>query len=667
MRLLKLSLIAITIAASPVVFAGGCSYNTARVVAEGDRPDNLGDYAPAVRSEAVWRLLAARPGTEHIARSEVVKVIVDGSDGEVYFLESKRWPLHFFFADRFLNKPDNPVPPQAVFNVTQYRQADRRFVLGTVTHYLDADRWVFDLFAGDTLSLEATAAAFRQIKERVYFADALAYRPVPVAHERALERARALMPIVTTDEIFGKVKYQPLELGEAFGYLKVIHKGERFDPSSLRPYDIIVLAEQPEDIPVVAGVITDQIQAPLGHINVLCHNRKTPNMALRDASESDAIKALAGKLVRVEVKPQAHTIEPATQAQAEASWAQKRPPKGFRPERDDSDIGLPLLRELDRGDIPRVGAKTAQLAVAARLLPQGVTPRAFALPFSAYTRFLRENGLDTKLTAMLDDPAFQRDPEVRRARLEAFRAEIMAGAVPDDLVATLLQKIRAALPPGKIRLRSSTNAEDLPGFNGAGLYRSTRVHPDKPGDIVRGLREVWASTWLWAAFEEREYYRIDHHTVGMAVLVQESIEDDVANGVAITANPFSQGNPGFFINAQVSGGSVTGAKGDEIPEQVLYYTYESGRGFQRLSRSSLAKGKVLLDDPVVEELAAHLSKIHAAFTGDPFGASGRAVDVEFLVRPEAPRIVIVQARPYTVSWSKDRVWRYADGTPVMVE
>jgi len=183
--------------------------------------------------------------------------------------------------------------------------------------------------------------------------------------------------------------------------------------------------------------------------------------------------------------------------------------------------------------------------------------------------------------------------------------------------------------------------------------------------VARGLREVWASTWLWPAFEEREYYRIDHGTVGMAILVQESIDDDVANGVAITANPYSQGNPGFFINAQLSGGSVTGAKGDEIPEQILYYTYEGGRGFERLSRSSRAGGRVILEDPVVEELQRDLAVIHRAFTDDyPDGFSGHAVDVEFLVRRTAPRIVIVQARPFDVTWSADRIWRDEDGDPV---
>jgi len=54
-----------------------------------------------------------------------------------------------------------------------------------------------------------------------------------------------------------------------------------------------------------------------------------------------------------------------------------------------------------------------------------------------------------------------------------------------------------------------------------------------------------------------------------------------------------------------------------------------------------------------------------AFTdGDPDAGSGRAVDVEFLVRRTPPFIVIVQARPYDVTWGSDRLWRDEDGVPV---
>ena len=135
-------------------------------------------------------------------------------------------------------------------------------------------------------------------------------------------------------------------------------------------------------------------------------------------------------------------------------------------------------------------------------------------------------------------------------------------------------------------------------------------------------------------------------------------------GTWVTANPYQQGMPGFLINSQASGGSVTGARGDEVPEQVLYYTFEEGRSFERLSRSSRSPDAPLLTDADIEQLHGYLATIHKDFTRDELGLSGRAVDVEFLLVREPRRVVIVQARPYSVSWEGDRRIRDEAGTPV---
>lgn len=133
----------------------------------------------------------------------------------------------------------------------------------------------------------------------------------------------------------------------------------------------------------------------------------------------------------------------------------------------------------------------------------------------------------------------------------------------------------------------------------------------------------------------------------------------MANGVALTANPFNQGQPAYFINSQASGGSVTGARGDEVPEQILFYTFADARGVERLSKSSRMGGADLLGAKEIKDLVGYLEAIHAAFTGDSFGMSGEAVDVEFLVEAPSRKVLIVQARPYSLTWGGDRRWKYA--------
>ena len=88
----------------------------------------IGDFSPDIRDEATWRALAASPGRQVAAHTEVVKVIIDlEDDWRVYFLQSRRWEIHYFFASRFLSTALHPVEDHAAFNVREYRRPDRRF------------------------------------------------------------------------------------------------------------------------------------------------------------------------------------------------------------------------------------------------------------------------------------------------------------------------------------------------------------------------------------------------------------------------------------------------------------------------------------------------------------------------------------------------------------
>lgn len=141
----------------------------------------------------------------------------------------------------------------------------------------------------------------------------------------------------------------------------------------------------------------------------------------------------------------------------------------------------------------------------------------------------------------------------------------------------------------------------------------------------------------------------------MGVLVQESIDDDVVNGVALTANPFDEGRPALFINAQVASGegsAVTGARGGDVPEQVLYYTYAGEMEFERLARSSRTRGTVLTDQEVYD-LSVALRVIQQRF--DP-GHPTSALDIEFLLAGPQRRLVFVQARPYRVHYDEGQGW-----------
>lgn len=617
-----------------------------------------GDYLPRIDSEAAWSALAARRERDNTARTETVKIVIDLSDGEIYFLQTRRWEIHYFFIRRFLGRPGMPIADTEAFWRREYLSNDRRFVQASIVRYRDQDVWAFELIAQDVYDTDRSLAAFERVRDRVYFGRSMRFHPIASQHVAQIERIRARVPVVTTDELFAHTRYQALNTGEAYGYLR-FHSGAP-TAASVRRTDIVVLGEVPLDLPVCAGVITAQLQTPLSHIAILSANRGTPNMALRDAMTNAQLRALEGRLVRLRVNGQDFELTAAAQADAERAWAARRPSIPFTPELDERFSELRSLSELRRTDVRIAGAKAAQLGEVLRSRAPGFrVPPGFVLPFNAYLAHLRAHRIDAELNGYLRSSAFHDNPQAREQALRNIRERIRGAPVDPALLRAVRARIGQLIARGaRVRLRSSTNAEDLEGFNGAGLYSSTVIPANfTDAQLADGLRDVWSSVWNYQAFEERAYYRIAQDRVAMAVLVQESIDGASATGVAITGNPFDANRPGHFINVQTRDEGVTSASTGEIPEQVLFYTYPPPGFIERLSSSSRAAGRALLSDAEVRSLATALTRVHQSFILGGNWLDGRAMDIEFLVTP-AREIVIVQARPYRIQWDQGR--RYTE-------
>jgi hypothetical protein len=544
------------------------------------------------------------------------------------------------------------------FNRTQYREPGRRFEMGSIVHYVDANQWTLELVGGDTLGGARIVDLYQTLRGLLWIGDRLRFRPVSDLHEQSIAALGDKLPLATTEEVFSGIRYQPLTTGRTFGYLRLVRG--KLDPATVRADQILVLDVLPDEIPVSAGLISRELQAPLGHIAILCATRGTPNMAARDAFERDDLRALDGKLVELHVDMQDFSIRAASLREAERGWAQRRPKRPQVPMIDASETRLVDVAGLTLDDTRFAGAKAAQLGEVNRI--GGLrTPGGFVIPLSYYLAHVKAANAAVDLQAKLADPAFTADTARRAKWLEEVRQRIQALPVDAALVRQVSDRIRAMSPDTRWILRSSTNAEDLAGFTGAGLYRSIRVRANADdAQLAAAIAEVWASVWLQGAFEERAWYRVDHSAVGMAILVQPFVDGASANGVAITANPFTEQRPGYFVNAQTPGGSVTGAGGNEVPEQTLIYTYNGLFETEVLSRSSRLAGRTLLSDADLRSLGEVLGKLHTHFMRQWRGRAN-AVDVEFLIAGPDRRVVVLQARPYRVVYAKGQ--RLDDLTP----
>jgi hypothetical protein len=620
-------------------------------------PAGVPDAAHRIDDERTWQMLAARPENEVFARTEVVKFLIDLADArKLWLVQSTRWAIHYDFARRFLTGPA-PVESHAAFNVREYRRPDRRFICGSLVHYLDSDLWTFEMLSGDDLDGPRVAEAFEQLRAAVYFGSKLRYRALSTLNEEHIAGVRERLNVVTTDALVGNLRYQPLTPGIAYGVLRLV-RGE-LDPSTVRAQELLVTEDVPDDLPMAMGLVTSRLQAPLAHVAILSANRGTPNMALRGAIDDPRFAALDGRVVKLVVGPQDFTISEVPQAEADAVWAGMRPAATFAPRLDLRSRALVELCDVGSAELGAVGAKAAQLGEVCRLGGEVRTPGGFVLPVTLYVDHLVHSRAEAMIREMLADPAFRADRTVRETRLAALRAAITSAPIDPGLVRLVREQLRR-LPLGRVIFRSSTNAEDLPGFNGAGLYESV-VLPAGADDaaVAQAIRRVWASVWTLRGFEERDWFRIDHTAVAMAVLVQPFVAGAVANGVAITRNPFNEGRPAIFINVQAMGATVTGARND-VPEQHLVYTYSEQLEDEILGRSTLTNGAPVLSTEEVERLTRLLQLLHDRLV-PTYGQSANAVDVEFLVSasPGAREraLTIVQARPFRVVYTEGQRYR----------
>lgn len=618
-----------------------------------------------------FELLASEPLDASIPGARSAKTVVDRQDGNsLYVQNSKDYLIHYEFCVEHLSGDGLPlVADLATFNSVEYFSPNRRFILGAVTYYEEPGVWVYEIAPYDTASAELIATAYDQLQANTWFGCDLYFHPTSEDVAARVPDLPAHVNVITTDELFDGITYQPLNLGTSMGQLSFYSDAD-LETEIPNYREIVVLDAVPNDISVVAGIITHDFQTPLSHINVLSQNRGTPNMASIGAFDDEALRALEGQWVELTVGTMDWSIRPVTQEEADAWWEENKPEPI---EVDPMDVSVTALTDewdlLDpeaddltaalEAAIPIFGGKASHYGALASIGDAVPHPTAFAIPVHHYDQFMTDNGLWTVVDEMLADPGFQGDAATRRDRLADLRQQIEAGTVDPSLIADVEAKIVAGYEAGlypqtRFRFRSSTNAEDTTGFNGAGLYESKSGDPEDASDPVdEAIKEVWASVWSTRAFEERAYFSIDHTQIGMAILCHRSFPDEEANGVAITANIYDTAGiePAFYINVQVGEESVVFPEDGVTTDQIIYYHYAPGQPAVYIQHSSLVpEGETVLSARQLYELGTALDAVHTLFL-PVYGTSGfYGMDTEFKFDQNPStgvlQLYLKQARPY---------------------
>ena len=602
-----------------------------------------------------FEVLAGPPLMQTLSNERSVKVVYEIATGRTYFISSSVYPIHYDFCREVLGYPRSHTE----FNDEQYTGSSLRlYYLATVSYFRDSDVFTLQFFADDRVEAAGIAVTYAAVSGLTCFGGELKF----LASSTSLaEKAAQVpgLPVITNDELYGEQNFQALNVAETYGYLRRVSIDD-VESSHFGRHDIPVVNGVPISMPVVAGIVTTAFQTPLSHINVLSHNRGTPNMALKNAWSDSTFTKLWDKLVYFVVRADTFLLLQAEIDSAEAYWKSREPQLGITLSCDDSTSGVYTLDELVFSSARMVGAKAANVAVLSRIaVDDGVLPvpeGGFAIPFYYYRRHMKSSGAAALLEKLLADQSFQTDIGYRDRMLGNLREKITDAPLDADLAEMVFDTIRALGDFREIRFRSSTNVEDIEGFNGAGLYDSYTAKLDDGIEAVEdAVRKVYASLWTLRGFEERDYFRIDHTTCAMGILVHRAFPDEQANGVAVTANIFQPYVPAFTINVQIMGISVvrppTGFRSDQLLVYTLWPDWLEQPSIEYLTYSNVNFGEPVLSRDEVLQLAGCLNRIKNTFLilYDVWDEYRFGMDVEFKFDGPDRKLYIKQARPYTVA------------------
>ena len=597
---------------------------------------------PAVHSRSEFDSLAVvyDPNTPY-ALPHVLFVIDRQKGNRIYYVNTKRYAFH----KDFVNGTYLSLERGQVFFENNYLKANRRFIMGTIAYQTPVRRWTFEFWEGDLVPADQIKLASEIINKS--FFTPVSFKPNSSRQDSV--SADLGLPRVLQTDISKEQDYQALNVAKALGRIHVIPKLDEHVEIGFN--EILVLDEVPVQLPPVAGIITSKPSTPLSHINLLAKGWGIPNVYIKNAQE--LFKQYNGWWVEFDARHDTYSIKRADlKALDEYQKRLKERLDVMKPRSDLSVTRLADLSEQRAASVIAYGAKSANLGelIHARLTGVSIPP-GFTIPFFYYDQFLKENKLDDAIYTMLNDQKFVHDPAYRRAYLTRIREQIQRGTMNAQLRVEVLRRLRAEFGTKGVFARSSTNSEDLPNFNGAGLYSTM---PNVRGDeqLIEAIKFVWASVWNFEAYEARERAGIDHMKIFMAVLIQEGINSE-SSGVMITADPFNREDKdqAIYISAK-RGLGMKVVEGQRIAEQVVYrpranavqvltrseedslLTFDERGGIREIPISG---ERIVLSDEVVRRLANAAANIKRVF-------GGKDQDIEWAYMKG--QIYIVQSRPF---------------------
>ena len=607
-------------------------------------------YLYGLKDKAEFNMLSGKPLSNKYGEVDAIKVVYDIKSAKIYYLNGKNYKYHHGFCSVKLGYNKGLTE----FNVNNYSaNSDKReYLLGNLNYYHSINEYVMDVSPADMIEPRDIEVLYNKILASTFLGKEL---------KLLLNTSRLInlkdefhIATITPELIYKNQLYQSISNSKCYGYLRFATikdlKEKKFNGN-----DILVLEETPGEIPLVSGVISSEFQTPLSHLSILGRNRDIPIMAYKGAYKNKKLLALKDKYVCLTVTENDYFIRKSSIKNTNA----KLNKKNLVLKRDlsvDTLVGFSTLKNVSSASIGNKAKNFAVLQHLSKTTDFKVPEGAFAIPFYFYERHIESSGAGILIEQLLLDIENKQPDIDLKKRLSAIRKSITQAPLDPELIAGITKKESELSNYKRLRFRSSTNAEDMDGFGGAGLYTSkTGIIGDTVKTVERAIKKVWASLWYLRAFNEREYFNIDQKKVAMGILVHRAFPNEIANGVAITKNIYRESHLGHVINVQLGNESVVNPKKGVVCDQVICYEtafankiYTGKDIVEVITKSSLNNNQLIMTDKEIVHLTKQLETIKKYYydRDSHRDYAGYGLDIEFKLDTDQRILYIKQVRYY---------------------
>jgi len=605
------------------------------------------NYVHSITKKQQFLNLAGKPLTDKFTNMKSVKVVYDYGAKKMYFFNSTRYTYHYDFCVQVLGYSQEI----GEFNKESYNPTNKRtYLLANINYLEDSDDWVMELAASDEMNAGLINFFFNEVNKNVFFKDKLKFY-LNSPHVIGLNSKKALkIPTVFSDFIFKRITEQSIENASNVGILKKydLQKKEDFNPKA---DEIIIINTTPEFIPTVRGIIITELQTPLSHLVLLAKNRNIPVYVDTKVWEKQSVNNLLGKKVELITKENSYLLKA-----SQKPIPVKKAVKEIILKRDLSVTDLVDLETVTPLNIVNsIGSKATNLGLLKQIqkeIKSYKTPEyAFAIPFYYFDQHIKDNHFQDKINALYAIP--KDSVKLLEKELKAFRKTVKNSKVNPELLKKIEEKLNAQNDFKNFRFRSSTNAEDMEGFNGAGLYDSkTAIIGDTEKTVEKAILEVWSSFWNFRAFQERDLFGINHESCAMGVLVHRSFPDEKANGVLVTRNLYRDKYAGITVNVQLGEESVVKPEPGVTCDEFYCHNFNGFGSFvvDYRSTSSLNSGKPILTETEIKKLfdisPVLERKLYLLWQKRKMAKRSYPLDIEFKYLGDEKQLYIKQSRAY---------------------